>query len=518
MDMTAFAPRAGRREWVGLAVLALPCLVYAMDLTVLNLALPALSADLHPSGTQLLWIVDIYGFMVAGALITMGALGDRIGARRLLLIGAGAFAGASLLAAFATGPGVLIVARALLGLAGATLAPSTLSLIRTMFPDHGQRTVAIGVWVTSYSLGAAIGPLAGGALLEVFWWGSVFLLAIPVMALLLIVGPRLLPEKRDPEPARLDVSSAALSLAAVVTAIYGLKQLATSATGLESVLWVAIGLLLGAMFVRRQQRLTDPLIDLRLFRAPAFSAALGTNLVAFFVVFGMSLFLAQYLQSVAGLSPLQAGLWSVPEALGFIAGSMLAPRLASRWSATVLIGAGMGVGALGYLVVARTDDTLLPLVGGSTVAAVGLAVVITLVTDLAVGAASADRAGAAAATAETSSELGGALGLAILGSIGAAIYRAGVGDALPGGVPAPARETLGGALDARTHLSPAAADHLLDAARDAFTHALTVTATIGAATLLVAGLTAVALLRSAARPAAAAGMPTDRACAPAVGA
>lgn len=516
--MTPPAPRAGRREWIGLAVIALPCLVYAMDLTVLNLALPALSADLHPSSAQLLWIVDIYGFMVAGALITMGALGDRIGARRLLVIGAGAFAGASLLAAFATSPGMLILARALLGLAGATLAPSTLSLIRTMFRDVGQRTVAIGVWVTSYSLGAAVGPLAGGALLEVFWWGSVFLLAIPVMALLGIVGPRLLPEDRDPEPGRLDVLSAALSLAAVLAAIYGLKQLVTSATGLEAVLWIATGLLLGVVFVRRQQRLTDPLIDLRLFRAPAFSAALTTNLVAFFVIFGMSLFLAQYLQSVLGLSPLVAGLWSVPEAMGFIAGLMLAPRLASRWSAMTLIGAGMALGTLGYLIVARTDNTLFPLVAGSTIGAVGLAVVITLVTDLAVSAAPPARAGAAAATAETSSELGGALGLAILGSIGAAIYRAGVGDALPPGAPATARETLSGALDAQSHLPLAAGAHLLDAARNAFTQALSVTATLGATVLLIAGITAVALLRRAGRPAPPAVIETDPACVPAVAA
>ena len=192
------APRAGRREWIGLAVIALPCLLYSMDLTVLELAVPKLSADLEPTSSQLLWIMDIYGFLLAGCLITMGTLGDRIGRRRLLLIGAAAFGVASVLAAFSRSAEMLIATRALLGIAGATLAPSTLSLIRNMFLDPDQRTFAIGVWATSFSAGAAIGPLAGGFLLEHFWWGSVFLLAVPVMALLLVLGPCCYPEFRDP--------------------------------------------------------------------------------------------------------------------------------------------------------------------------------------------------------------------------------------------------------------------------------------------------------------------------------
>src|ERR687892_158589 len=219
-------PRAGHREWIGLAVIALPCLLYAMDLTVLHLAVPRLSADLQPTSAQLLWIIDIYGFLVAGWLITMGTLGDRIGRRRLLLIGAAAFGAASVLAALSTSPEMLIAARALLGVAGATLAPSTLSLIFNMFQDDQQRTVAIGIWITSFSVGAAIGPLVGGVLLESFHWGSVFLLAVPVMALLLAIGPRLLPEYKDPDPGRLDLASAALSLFAVLAVIYGIKAVA----------------------------------------------------------------------------------------------------------------------------------------------------------------------------------------------------------------------------------------------------------------------------------------------------
>jgi DHA2 family multidrug resistance protein-like MFS transporter len=230
--MTSDTPsRAGRREWIGLAVIAVPCLLYSMDLTVLHLAVPQLSADLKPSSAQLLWIIDIYGFLVAGSLITMGTLGDRIGRRRLLLIGAAAFAVASVLAAFSTSASMLIATRALLGLAGATVAPSTLSLIRNMFLDPHERTVAISVWVTSYSVGGAIGPLIGGVLLEYFWWGSVFLIAVPVMALLLVLGPRLLPEYRDPNAGRPDVVSAGLSLAAVLSIIYGLKKIAQDGPG-----------------------------------------------------------------------------------------------------------------------------------------------------------------------------------------------------------------------------------------------------------------------------------------------
>ena len=469
------ARRASRRDWLGLAVIALPCLVYAMDLNVLNLALPAISADLEPSGTQLLWIVDIYGFMVAGALITMGALGDRIGARRMLMIGAAAFAGFSVLAAFATSPGLLIAARALLGLAGAMVAPSTLSLIRGLFEDPRQRTFAIGVWATSYSVGAAIGPLAGGAVLEFAWWGSVFLLGVPVMVLTLLLGPRLLPEHRESETGRLDVRSAALSLAAVLAVIYGLKQLAVG--GSLPWLWAGVGIVAGALFVRRQRRLEDPLIDLSLFRVPTFSVALTANLVAFFVIFGMALFTAQYAQSVLGYSPLIAGLPTVAEALGFVVGSMLTARLAARFSTPTLMTAGMLIGAVGYLIVATTQDSLTPLFIGPTIGAIGLAFVITLVADLAVSAAPPERAGGAAATSETSSELGGALGLAILGSIGAAIYRASV----PTGTP----DTIGDAVR-----GPFA-----DQARDAFGTALTATAAVSAVALLGTALAALVVLR-----------------------
>src|SRR5688500_14653795 len=264
-----------------------------MDLTVLHLAIPALTRDLQPSSAQLLWIIDIYGFMVAGSLITMGTLGDRIGRRKLLLTGAALFGVASVLAAFSRSAEMLIATRALLGIAGATVAPSTLSLIRNMFVDAHQRTVAIGVWVTSYSVGGVLGPLLGGLLLEFFWWGSVFLLAVPVMVLLLVVGPKLLPEYKDPHPGPVDITSAAMSLTAVLAIIYRLKPMAVEGITPVAIAAVLGGAAVAVLFVRRQHRLEHPFLDLRLFRVPAFSAALGTYMASVFILFGVSLLIAQ---------------------------------------------------------------------------------------------------------------------------------------------------------------------------------------------------------------------------------
>jgi DHA2 family multidrug resistance protein-like MFS transporter len=496
-------PKAGRREWVGLAVLALPCLLYAMDLTVLNLAVPQLSSDLAPSSAQLLWIVDIYGFLVAGLLVTMGTLGDRIGRRRLLLIGAAAFAVASVVAAYSTSPGRLIAARALLGVAAATLAPSTLSLIRNMFLDPRQRTVAVSVWITSFSVGGAVGPLVGGVLLEWFWWGSVFLIAVPVMALLLVLGPMLLPEFRDPHAGRLDPGSVALSLAAVLAAIYGLKQLAQDGLGLPPVGFILAGLLVGVGFVRRQRRLADPLVDVRLFANRAFSAALTTNLLSFFVGFGALLFTAQYLQLVLGLSPLEAGLWSLPSSAAFILGSMATPLLVRRAPPAVVMAAGLALAAVGFGLLTRLDSaTGLPLlVAGSVVFSLALAPVDTLATDLAVGAAPPERAGAASAITETSAEFGGALGIAVLGVVGTAVYRGQMADGVPAGVPdqaaAVARDTLGGAVTAAGQLPARSGAALLEAAQEAFTQGLHVTAAVSAAAALAFALLVVVLLRGA---------------------
>ena len=479
-------PRAGRREWIGLAVLALACLLYVMDLTVLHLAIPAISADLEPTSAQLLWIIDIYGFFVAGSLITMGTLGDRIGRRKLLMIGASAFGAVSLLAAFSPNAESLIAARALLGLAGATLAPSTLSLIFHMFQDPRQRSVAIGFWIGSFSAGSAIGPVLGGVMLELFWWGSVFLLALPVMAALLILGPRVLPEYRDPDAGRLDLLSAGMSVAAILAVIYGLKEIAQDGVNAARVGAIVAGLVVAVAFVARQRRLANPMIDLGLFRLRAFNAALATNFLAIFVAVGYFLFVAQYLQLVVGLSPLEAGLWSLPSAVGFILGSQFAPRVLHNVRPVWVISGGLALAAagLGLLAQVGVDGGLAALVAGSVVVSLGMAPVFGLTTELIVGSAPPEQAGAASGISETGAELGGALGIAILGSVGIAIYRGELADRLPPGVPAAAaeaaRDTLGGATAVAAQLPGDLGSAVLQAAREAFVAGMRLSSAIAA--------------------------------------
>jgi len=494
-------PQATRREWIGLAVLALACLLYAMDLTVLHLAVPTLSADLQPTSSQLLWIVDIYGFMVAGFLITMGTLGDRIGRRRLLMYGAAAFAAVSAVAAFSVSAEMLIASRALLGIAGATLAPATLSLIFSMFLDPRQRSIAIGVWIAAFSAGSAVGPVLGGLLLESFWWGSVFLMALPVMALLLVLGPRLLPEFKDPDAGRLDLVSAGLSLVAILSVIYGLKQIAQDGFGGLPLASMLAGIVIGAVFVRRQRRLADPMIDLSLFRVRSFNAALATNMLGIFIAFGYFLFVAQYLQLVLGLSPLQAGLWSLPSAAGFIVGSTLAPRLLRRFRPAYVIGTGLAMSAVGLAMLTQVDGSpdLTILIWGSVIISLGLAPVFTATTDLIVGSAPPERAGAASGISETGAELGGALGIAILGSIGTAVYRSELADLVPAGVPAEAtaaaRDTLGAAAGIADELPTQLGTAMLESAREAFILGMRASAAVAAAVAVGIAVLAVTMLR-----------------------
>ncbi len=504
--------RAGRREWWGLAAIALPCVLYSMDLTVLNLAVPALSGELHPSASELLWIIDIYGFLIAGSLITMGTLGDRIGRRKLLMIGAAAFGLASVLAFFSRTAGLLIASRALLGISGATFAPSTLSLIRNMFLDPGQRTVAISVWIMSYSVGAAIGPLLGGLVLQHFSWNSVFLLAVPVMAALLAVGPKLLPEYRDPKAGRLDLGSAALSLLSVLAVIYGLKKIAERGPNALSLGFILAGVAAGALFLRRQTSLADPLIDLRLFRAPAFRASLLTYMFSCFTAFGIYIYIAQYLQLVLGFTPLRAGLWTLPWSLGFVVGSTFAPAIVRRFSPASVIAAGLAVAAVGFVLLAQADAVsgLPAIVAGSIVFSLGLAPVITLANDIVIGSAPPERAGAAAGISETTAELGGALGIAILGSVGTMVYRGAMGDATRAGLTPEAieaaRGTLGGAAEVARHLPDPLGPALLASSREAFTLALRVTSVVNAVVTVALAILAAVILRrgpSGSRPEAA---------------
>jgi DHA2 family multidrug resistance protein-like MFS transporter len=501
MPTTPVPAKATRREWIGLAIIALPCMVYAMDLTVLNLALPAISAELDPSASQLLWIVDVYGFLVAGFLMTMGTLGDRIGRRKLLLIGAAAFAVASVLAAFSRSAEMLIAMRALLGVAGATLAPSTMSLIRNMFHDEHERQFAIGVWIAAFSVGGAIGPLVGGLLLQWWWWGAAFLAAVPVMVLLLVLGPKLLPEYRDPDAGKLDPASMAQSLSAVLAVVYGLKRIAEYGMDPRGVAVLLAGVALGALFVRRQKHLAYPFLDVTLFRRPAFSAAIVAYALAGLSMMGVYIFMTQYLQLVLGLTPLQAGVATIPWSVCFTVGSLLAPRLARHWGARRVMVRGLLFAAVGFGITALVTPPhgLWILIAGMLAMSLGMAPVFTVGNELIITTAPPERAGAASALAETSAELSGALGIAVLGSLGMLAYRLWLDPALPATLPdadtTRALSTLGGAVTVAGEVGGAAGAAIADTARTAFTDAMRAIAVFGMAMMLIAAWMAARLMR-----------------------
>jgi DHA2 family multidrug resistance protein-like MFS transporter len=472
---------------------------------VLYFAVPFISQDLDPSATEQLWIFDIYGFVLAGLLLTMGALGDRIGRRRLLLIGAVGFSAASLLAAYSSSAAMLIVARAVLGIAGATLMPSTLALLRSMFTDDGQRSKAIAIWTGVMTGGIALGPVLSGILLEHFWWGSVFLINLPAMALLLVLGPVLVPEFRPERRGRFDLASSVLSLGTVLPVIYGIKEWAAEGFSVWYPVLIVVGVLIGVLFVARQRSLgSAAMLDLALLARPGFGGSVGANLMATFGVVGNAIFVTQYLQSVLGYRPLTAALWSVLPSV-VIGGIVPAvPALAVRFGRPRVMATGFVVAAAGFGVLATMTQqaTLLPALIGASVLAVGLVVVMTLVTDLALGLVQPERAGAASAVLETGSEFGGALGIALLGSIGAAVYTHRMAGLLPTGLPDAAREaagqTLGGAIAVAGQLPGPAGGALVDSARSAFLSGMATACWAGTGLMLVAAALCWLTLRRAA--------------------
>ncbi|SOD62252.1 MFS transporter, DHA2 family, multidrug resistance protein [Streptomyces zhaozhouensis] len=485
--------RAGRREWAGFAVLALPTALLGLDVTALYLVVPSLTAELRPSATETLWIMDAYGFLIAGFLITMGTLGDRVGRRRLLRVGMAAFGAASVLAAFAPGALWLILARALLGVAGATLMPSTLSLIGDMFRDARQRALAIGAWATMFALGMAAGPAVGGVLSSHLWWGAVFLLAVPVAVVVLVAAPVLLPESR-PATGRLDPWSVALSLAAVLPAVYAVKHVAAEGPDGQALVAALLGGASAVVFVRRQLRLPRPLLDVRLFTDRAFSAALGVLLVGLAGFGGMMFLVTQHLQLVAGLSPTAAGLWMGPPALAMLVGGIGAPLLATRVPPGRVMAAALALSLVGYALLALAgSDSRTSVVVGFGFLYLGLGTIASLGTDIVVGAAPRERAGSAAAMSETVQELGVAAGVALLGSLATALYRTSAGER-PGLAPAEARpyaESLPGAVSVAERLPPGALAH----ARDAFTGGLNTAALVAGAAVAAASLVCLRALR-----------------------
>lgn len=494
-------PKAGLQAWLGLVILALPTLLISVDIGVLFLALPHLSADLGASGTQQLWITDIYGFVLAGFLITMGTLGDRVGRRRLLLLGAACFGVASVVAAFSTVPETIIAARALLGIAGAAMMPSTLSLITTLFRNERQRGLAIGVWVSCMMSGAALGPVVGGVLLQFFWWGSAFLIAVPIMILLLATGPILLPEFRNEGAGRIDLISALMSLVAALSLVYAIKEF--SLRGLETAALsgpaLVLGLAMAAVFAHRQLRLPEPLIDIRLFTQIRFSVTLLSMLFAAVALAGTFLLVSQYVQSVEGLPPGQAGLWLAPAGIAIAVGSLTAPALTNRWSAGAVIAGGFLLGTVGFLMITQAPSSGgIPLIiTGISLAHLGAGPVVALGAHLVVGSVPQEKAGSAASMSETANHFGSTLGLALIGTVGAVVFRRMMdGQTLPPGTPENAGETLPAAVNASADFTEPASSELIAAAQAAFTTGLNTAGWIGAAIFLSLAVSAAFLLRT----------------------
>lgn len=495
------------KQWLGLAVLVLPTILLALDMTVLHLAVPHLSADLNPSGIELLWILDIYGFLIAGFLIVMGTLGDRIGRRRLLLCGAVAFGLASVMAAFSTSAHMLIINRAILGIAGATLMPSTLSLIRNMFEVEKERTRAISIWMTGFIVGSAIGPVVGGFLLEYFWWGSVFLLGVPVMLLLLIAGIFILPEFKDEQAGKLDLGSAVLSVVVLLLLIFGLKEISHQGFTFPVITALFSGLLLGWLFIVRQKKSHNPMLDLTLFHNPLFSSAITACMLSIMAMSGAWLMVYQFLQGVLMLSPLDAGLVMLPAAIIQMIAAQLVPSLISRFRPVFFIVAGLLIAVVGFVLIAQAglQQSAFILVLGSIVMGLGVMPMMIMGTDLVVSSAPAEKAGVASAISETANELGLALGVAFIGSIGAVVYQqniyAALHDKLPQEQVQLAGDTLGAALQLSHNLSSLDAARVVEAAHQAFSEALWVNAMLGVVLIFIAAIVAAIFLRHVAVPA-----------------
>ncbi|XVV02587.1 MFS transporter [Actinosynnema sp. CA-248983] len=491
--------KAGPREWLGLFVLLLPTTLLFLAMTVLFLATPQIAADLRPSGNELLWVNDVYGFMMAGLLVAMGTVGDRVGRRKVLLFGAALFGVASVLAAFAPNAGLLIGARALMGIGAAAVMPSTLSLISSMFADARQRATAIGMWAASVSVGVAVGPLVGGLLLESFWWGAALLIGVPVMALVVIAAPLLVPDYKAPGTGLPDGLSVLLSMATLLPLVYGVKEFSKSGSTPTAVLTAVAGVAFGVWFVRRQLRLEVPLLDVRLFANRTFSGALAVFLLSAIALGGVYLLFTQYLQLVAGQSPLESGLWILPAALVLVAVSTLSPILARRVRPAYVVAAGSLLSLVGYVVLTQVDSVAgLPvLITGFYILYPGIAPTMALTTGMVIGAAPPEKAGAASAVNTTASDLGVSLGIALMGSIGTAVYQSGMAHA-----PAEAADSLSGAL---------ATGSFVDDARAAFTSGLNAASVVAAVLVAGAALLAVTLLRRVPAAGTAAAPATEKA-------
>jgi len=498
-------PKATARSWVGLAVLVLPLLLITIDGTVLILGLPSISAELSPTGIEQLWMIDIYSLVLAGLLVAMSTVGDRFGRRRNLLIGAVVFATASATGAVATSPWMLIGARALLGVGGAIMMPSTLSLVRNMFLDRQQRRYAMAVWAAMASVGAAVGPIVGGWVIETFSWQAAFLMNIPVMLLLLILGPLLLPESRNPGLRKIDILSVVLSFIGMIGVVYAIKTLTGGKDIALGTAALAVGFIALALFVRRQLTLPTPLLEVRLFKVRYFRGAVIADLLSIFAMVGALVALIQYLQLVLGLNPLQASVWLIPQAIFAATAAFIAAASVKRVLPAYVIATGLLIAAVGFMLTIFLSPASSPALIATALALVslGAGIGLALSNDIVMSSVKPERAGQAAATSETAYELGTTLGTAVLGGVLVAWYTrvvtAGT-DALEltGDLAERASSTMAEALLVAAELGGSTGAAILDVAEDAFTEAIIVTGIAGAGVMVLTAIWALVTLRGAA--------------------
>jgi DHA2 family multidrug resistance protein-like MFS transporter len=487
--------RTPARSWWALAVLMLPVLLISIDNTVLAFALPKIAEAFRPSAAAQLWIVDVYSLVLATLLVTMGSLGDRFGRRRLLLIGATGFAAVSAAAAFAPSAGYLIAARAALGVFGAMLMPSTLSLIRNIFTEATARRLAIAIWASCWAAGSALGPIVGGALLQHFPWGSVFLVSIPILLPLLAFAPQLVPESRDPNPGPVDLISVLLSLTAMLPLVWAIKSAAHDGFSAAVLIAVAVSMASGWWFVRRQNRSATPMLDMQLFRSRPFTASILANFLSVVGLIGFLFFVSQHLQLVLGLSPLAAGLVTLPGAVASTIAGIGVVRLTKRFAPQTLLIAGLLLVAAGFLLILTFHDnlTVAAIIASFVVLELGIGVSQTISNDTIVASVAPAKSGAASAVSETAYELGAVVGTATLGTIFTAFYRANIAlpEALSPTQSADAGESIGGAMAVARTLPTELADRVVESARIAFDSGIAPTAVIAAAlTLTAAGVVA----------------------------
>jgi EmrB/QacA subfamily drug resistance transporter len=515
-------PGYARRWWV-LATMTVCLLVVIMGNTTLNVAIPTLQRELGASQGQLQWAIDAYILVFAGLLFSWGVVGDRIGRRTVLLIGLSIYAVASVFGAFSDSPTQLIVWRAVMGVGGAAVQPATLAVITNVFPP-GERGRAIGIWAGAAGLAVAGGPLASGAVLEHFWWGAIFLIAVPVAVLGVVATLLVVPESRDPSPGRLDVPGVLLSIVALAGLVYGIIH-GGSGEGWSSpgvLVPLLGGLVLLALFVWLQRRSTHPALDVTLFRNPGFSAAAAALGLNFFALMGATFYLVYYLQGVLGYGPLGSGAALIPMALGMAVMAPGSSRLAERFGAKTVVVTGftlITVAVLGFQLLDR-DSPLWLLLGILSVQGLGMGAVMAPTTESIMSVVPRQKAGAGAAVNNSVRQVGGALGVAILGSLLASSYASSLGDAvdvLPPGARTEASTSLVATLEAVAGVraggdadAAAAASGLLDPAQEAFVSAMHVTAIGTATATLVAAVVVLVWLPGRRRPAAQEAVPAHQ--------